>query len=231
LGLVFGGEGSPPWPGSGVGLAGSVSVNLISDRTEASIVARSTGPTLDVYEPDHVTIERTLVNEQPSGEPLVFLVVEQQRDWLKVLMPLRPNGSTGWLRRQDVAITSHTFSIVVELSAHRITAFDGAQPILSEPVGVGTTDTPTPPGLYYTRELIERGSSGGPYGPYIFGLSGHSDVLTEFGGGDGELGIHGTNEPSALGHDVSHGCIRMSNEGITRLAETLPLGVPVEVRA
>ncbi len=197
----------------------------------SSIVARSMGPTLDVFEPDHVTIERSLVNLQPSGEPLVFLVVEQQHDWLKVLMPIRPNGSTGWLRRQDVSVTSHAFSIVVELTAHRITAFNGTEPFLSEPVGVGTTDTPTPPGLYYTRELIEKGSSGGPYGPYIFGLSGHSDVLTEFGGGDGELGIHGTNDPSALGHDVSHGCIRMSNKGITRLAETFPLGVPVEIRA
>jgi len=197
----------------------------------SSIVARSVGPTLDVFEPDHITIERSLVNLQPSGAPLVFLVVEQQPGWLRVLMPIRPNGSTGWLRRQDVSVTSHTFSLVVELAAHRITAFHGTEPFLSEPVGVGTTDTPTPPGLYYTRELIEKGSSGGPYGPYIFGLSGHSDVLTEFGGGDGELGIHGTNDPSALGHDVSHGCIRMSNAGITRLAEALPLGVPVEIRA
>ena len=54
-------------------------------------------------------------------------------------------------------------------------------------------------------------------------------MLFDFGGGDGQFGIHGTNDPSGLGRDVSHGCIRMSNAGITLLAQTLPLGVPVEI--
>ena len=62
-------------------------------------------------------------------------------------------------------------------------------------------------------------------------MSGYSEVLFEFAGGNGVVGIHGTNNPSLLGTDVSHGCIRMSNEGITRLADTLPLGVPVEIHA
>ncbi|MDQ4133917.1 MAG: L,D-transpeptidase, partial [Actinomycetota bacterium] len=43
------------------------------------------------------------------------------------------------------------------------------------------------------------------------------------------VGIHGTNDPSGLGRSVSHGCIRMSNRGITALAKTLPLGTPVEI--
>src|SRR5947209_2244999 len=71
----------------------------------------------------------------------------------------------------------------------------------------------------------------GPYGPYAYARSGYSDVLTDFAGGDGVIGIHGTNDPSAIGHDVSHGCIRMSNAGITKLAQTLPLGVPVAIQA
>ncbi len=195
----------------------------------STIVARTSSSTIDVFEPDHVTIERSLVNEQQSGAPLLFLVVEQQPDWLKVLLPIRPNASNGWVRRQDVSLTSHTFSIVVELSAHRITVFNGTEPFLSEPVGVGTARTPTPDGLFYTRELIEE-NPGGPYGPYAFGLSAFSDVLTQFGGGDGVIGLHGTNEPGALGSDVSHGCIRMSNAGIRSLAGTLPLGVPVDIR-
>lgn len=65
----------------------------------------------------------------------------------------------------------------------------------------------------------------------MYGLSGFSNVLTEFNGGDGVIGIHGTNDPSSIGRDVSHGCIRMSNTGITTLAATLPLGTPVEVSA
>jgi lipoprotein-anchoring transpeptidase ErfK/SrfK len=200
-------------------------------------VAQAQGPVIDIYASDGVTVTRSLGNPQPSGAPLVFVVVDQQQDWLRVLLPTRPNGSTGWVRRQDVTLSSHTFSIVVELAAHRITVFNGTHPFLSEPVAVGTTDTPTPGGLYYIKELIRpvdsrgRVYSSGPYGPYAYGLSGFSDVLADFAGGDGVIGIHGNNDPSVLGHDVSHGCIRMSNAGITRLAGMLPLGVPVEIRA
>jgi len=55
--------------------------------------------------------------------------------------------------------------------------------------------------------------------------------LMSFGGGPGQLAIHGTDDPAGIGHDVSHGCIRMSNAGITKLAGILPIGVPVEVEA
>jgi lipoprotein-anchoring transpeptidase ErfK/SrfK len=61
-------------------------------------------------------------------------------------------------------------------------------------------------------------------------LSGYSNVLTDFAGGDGVVGIHGTNDPSTIGKDVSHGCIRMTNENITKLAKSLPLGVPVVIQ-
>ena len=69
------------------------------------------------------------------------------------------------------------------------------------------------------------------YGPYAYGLSSHSDALASFDGGDAEIGIHGNNDASVLGHDASHGCIRMDNQAITRLAFLLPLGTPVDVVA
>jgi len=203
----------------------------------STTVAQAVGPVIDVFEADGLNVIRSLDNPQPSGAPLVFVVVDQQDDRLKVSLPTRPNGSTGWVRRQDVSLTTHAYSIVVELAAHRITAFKATMPFLSEPIGVGTNDTPTPGGTYYTKELIQpvdshgRVNPYGPYGPYAYGLSGFSNVLTNFAGGEGVIGIHGTNTPSALGHDVSHGCIRMSNEAITSLAGILPLGVPVEIRA
>ncbi|MGI9023702.1 MAG: sigma-70 family RNA polymerase sigma factor [Acidimicrobiales bacterium] len=208
---------------------------LPSTSPPLTTVATALGPTVDVFDPGAGTAGFYLDNPQPSGAPLVFLVVEQQGDWLQVLLPLRPNGRTGWVRRADVSLSDHTFSIVIELAAHRITAFNGGEPFLSEPVAVGTSATPTPGGLYYTKELIQpvdaagRLDTDGPYGPWAFGLSGFSEVLFEFMGGDGVVGIHGNNDPSVLGTDVSHGCIRMSNEGITTLADTLPLGVPVEI--
>jgi lipoprotein-anchoring transpeptidase ErfK/SrfK len=170
-----------------------------------------------------------LGNPNEVGAPLVFLVEEQQDAWLKVLLPIRPNGSEGWISAADVQLSTHTFHIDVSLSTFQITAYQGDQVILQEPIAVGTSDTPTPGGRYYIKELLQPPNPAGDYGPFAYGLSGFSDQLTSFAGGDGVIGIHGTNEPELLGQQVSHGCIRMSNEGITFLAGTLPLGVPVQI--
>jgi len=204
-----------------------------------NVVATAIVPRVAVYDiagqgdPAH-----TLDNPAPPyGTPLVFLVRDQQPDWLQVLLPVRPNGSTGWIRRTDVELASHDFRMLVDLGAHRLMVYQGDSIFATEPIAVGTQDTPTPGGLYYTKELLQPSDDSGrlipdgPYGPYAYGLSGYSDVLYNFAGGDGVIGIHGTNEPASLGHDVSHGCIRLSNEAITKLATTLPIGVPVEITA
>ncbi len=196
---------------------------------------------VDVYNsPVQSEPARALENPQPSGAapgstlPLRMLVVEERDDWLKVLLPIRPNGSSGWVRRATVDLESHTFRAVVELGEHRITVWQGDEVVLREPVGVGASGrTPTTQGLFYTTELFEvAANQRDAYGPYAFALSGFSEVLYSFGdGGTGVLGIHGTSDASSLGSDVSNGCIRMSNAGITRLANLLPLGVPVEIKA
>ena len=96
---------------------------------------------------------------------------------------------------------------------------------------MGAGDTPTPTGNFYLYVLLKSPDPGGPYGPYAYGLSSHSDALATFAGGDAEIGIHGNNDASALGQNVSHGCIRMDNDGITALAGQLPFGTPVDVTA
>ena len=176
---------------------------------------------------------RTLANPNPTyGTPRVFLVKEDKGEWLNVYLPVRPNGSTGWIRRSDVTVTSHAWRIVVEMSEHRLTAYEGKDVYLQAPVGIGHGTTPTPGGLFYTTELIQVvASQRSSYGPYAYGLSGYSEVWYDFGGGDGQFGIHGTGDPSSVGRDVSNGCIRMTNDSISKLAEKLPIGVPVEIRA
>ncbi len=198
----------------------------------SSVVAQAKVPSVAVFDTSTATTpSKTLPSPQPSGSPLVFLVQGGEGSRLHVLLPIRPNGSTGWIERADATLSQHDYRIVVALGAHQITVYKGDTIFDQEPIGVGTKDTPTPGGLYYTKELYKRPTATGPYGPFAYALSGYSDVLTDFAGGDGVLGIHGTNDPSAIGHDVSHGCIRMSNPGITKLAQTLPLGVPVEIQA
>lgn len=196
-----------------------------------SVVATAAGASVAVHpEPDSPT-QSTLSNPIESGAPLTFLVREQRGSWLRVLLPLRPNGATGWIQLNQVRLTSHHFKIIVHLAAHRLLVTEGSATILDTPVGVGTTDTPTPGGLYYTKELLQPPNQNGAYGHYTYGLSGFSNVITSFEGGDGVIGIHGTNDPSSIGKDVSHGCLRVSNDAIDMLAKRLPLGVPVEIDA
>ena len=123
----------------------------------------------------------------------MLLVTEQRAGWLEALLPVRPNGSTGWIRAEHVSLVTHDFRITVELGAHRITAYRGREVILSEPIGVGTSEAPTPGGLYYIKELIRpldasgRLDPDGPYGPFAYGLSGFSEVLLDFAGGYGQF--------------------------------------------
>ena len=195
-----------------------------------ALVARANAAEVQVYataSEDEPTA--TLDNPNENGAPLVFLVEEDQGDWLKVLLPVRPNGSTGFVRASDVTVSENPYSIDIELAEHRLTVSKGDEVLIDEPIGVGTASTPTPGGKYYLKELLQPPDPNGTYGPYAYGLSGFSNVLEEFNGGPGVIGIHGTNQPEAIGTDVSHGCIRVSNEAITEMAGILPLGTPVHI--
>jgi lipoprotein-anchoring transpeptidase ErfK/SrfK len=159
-------------------------------------------------------------------------VKEERADgWVKVLLPVRPNGSTGWVRTSDVTLSPNPFHIKVELGAHRITVTNADNVIYTGTTAVGAKATPTPTGEYYLRVLIRAIDPNTVYGPYAYGLSSHSDALETFAGGDAEIGIHGNNDASVLGQNVTHGCIRIDNAAITALSKQLPLGTPVDVVA
>jgi lipoprotein-anchoring transpeptidase ErfK/SrfK len=176
-------------------------------------------------------VTTTLSNPTEDRAPLVFLVDQSKPGWLLVDLPVRPNGSQGWIQASLVRITVDPYRIVIERKAHRLTLYQNDQVSLEVPVGIGTGQTPTPAGLFYIKELLQPSTPNGPYGPYAFGLSGFSDVLKTFAGGNGVIGLHGTNEPQYVGQDVSHGCIRLYNADILKLVQLLPLGTPVEIAA
>lgn len=195
----------------------------------------------------HVRGERIRVHARPRGGsrsrslrarvlegrtlPLVMLVERRRRGWLEVQLPTRPNHSTGWVRSHAVRLRQNEWRLRVDLSDHTVTTWRGARRISVHRVAVGRSVTPTPRGRYYLTDLIEPPDPDGLYGPYAFGLSAHSDVLTSFGSGDGQIGIHGTDDASVLGTDVSHGCIRVGNSVIESFARHLPLGTPVTIRS
>jgi lipoprotein-anchoring transpeptidase ErfK/SrfK len=203
---------------------------------------------ISIYDKPNGTATRTMDNPwlydptvPTSKVPQVYLVKQQRNDgWVKVLLPVRPNGSSGWVKGSDITVSPNTFRIDVSLGAHTITVHKGGDVIYTGPVAVGATDpplpdvgkpTPTPTGEYYLRVLLQNPDPTSVYGPYAYGLSSHSDALDSYAGGDAEVGIHGNNDASVLGKNATHGCIRMDNDAITMLAKQLPLGTPVEVTA
>ena len=196
-----------------------------------SLVAAARGRRVAIFGSprQQARVRRRLTNPIADGAPLTFLVKQRRHGWLRVYLPVRPNGSTGWIRAGAVALAVDDYRVRVDLSQHRIAVWRGRDLLDEEPIGVGRAVTPTPSGRYYIVELLRPPDPRGLYGPYAFGLSAYSPVLTDFAGGSGEIGIHGTNFPQGLGTDISHGCIRMSNAGITRLARLLPLGTPVTI--
>jgi len=194
-------------------------------------VATATGPSVAVFDAPTDIPSRSLPSPQPDGSTLVLLVDEQRPGWLKVLLPVRPNGVTGWIRASEVSVATHDYRIDVQVSAHKLTVWKGDRVFLEDTVSVGSPATPTALGRFYTTGLFDTARTQPIYGPYAYPLSGWSEALFDFAGGEGQMGIHGTDDPSSLGRSVSNGCVRMSNEAITRLAKALPLGVPVEIRA
>jgi lipoprotein-anchoring transpeptidase ErfK/SrfK len=175
---------------------------------------------------------RTLRNPTWEGYRLSFLVEESRPDgWLKVNVPVRPNGTVGWIQSTDVELAAIRARIEISLSAHRLRYWNGSEKLLDEPVALGTARTPTPPGSFFVDIVARPPNPRGAFGPYQVSITAFSDILERFGGGIGQLAIHGTNRPQLIGQNVSNGCIRMSNAAITILAEHIAIGTPVDIVA
>ena len=212
-----------------VDLAATQAAPLAAETTVASIKAGS----ISIYQAASTAGKsKVLTSGKEIKGRVVFQVIERQGAWFKVKVPARPNGAVGFVRATDVDTYTHPYNIVIELKARRLHLFKAGALLSSVPVAVGTAKTPTPQGKFFTADLI-RPTQGpnGPYGPYAYGISGFSATIFKFGaGGDGRVGIHGTNQPGLIGQAVTNGCIRMTNDNILKLRGILPLGVPVEIR-
>jgi lipoprotein-anchoring transpeptidase ErfK/SrfK len=171
----------------------------------------------------------------PWGTPTPFLVREARRVdgklWYRVLLPKRPNGSSGWVPASQVRASARAHSAEVDLSARRLTLYDGADAVRTFPVAIGQPGTPTPTGRFFVTVRLRPPQISAVYGAWALGLSAYSEVLDQFGTGDGQIALHGTANTAQLGQAVSHGCVRLANDSITALARLLPAGSPVEIQA
>ena len=151
--------------------------------------------------------------------------------WYRVLLPKRPNGSTGWVRADQVRAAPRSYSAEVDLSARRLTLYKDADTVGTFPVAIGQSGTPTPTGRFFVTVKLHPPQISAVYGAWALGLSAYSEVFDQFGTGDGQIALHGTNNGSELGQAVSHGCVRLANASISMLARLLPPGSPVDIHA
>jgi L,D-transpeptidase catalytic domain len=178
-------------------------------------------------------IVTTLATVTPDETPNVLSVLGATSDasgqlWVRVRLPILPNGAVGWVRRLSLgAYQTVNTHLVVDRRRLLATLYRNGRPIFRAPVGVGTDFWPTPTGEFTVRSKLTRYAS--PfYGPIAFGTTARSAVLTDWPGG-GFVGIHGTNSPRLIPGHISHGCIRMRNPDILRLAALMPVGTPLTI--
>ena len=169
-----------------------------------------------------------LPESTPLGSPRVFLVRTVLPGWVQVLLPTRPNGGSGWVAAVDVRVETVNDLVTVELAARRLSLVLDGRTLATTNIAVGSAANPTPTGRFFVTDRVRPPDPGGTYGAFALGLSGHSDTLSEFGSGDGQIGIHGTNDPGSIGKAVSHGCIRVPAE-VAAMLERVPLGTPVVI--
>jgi lipoprotein-anchoring transpeptidase ErfK/SrfK len=151
------------------------------------------------------------------------------RTWVRVRLPVRPNGTQGWIPVDVLRLNTTRLRIRVDLSERRLTLLRAGRPVLRTNVAIGTPQYPTPTGSFAIAELIRTRTPGAFLGPVVFPLTGFSEELNDFAGGNGRVALHGTSLPHLLGTRASHGCVRIHNRDVIRLARVVRPGTPVDI--
>ena len=167
----------------------------------------------------------------PLGAPtwLWVLRTTTNRRWGRVVLPLKPNGRTGWINLHGLRTVHTSTWIRASLRERRIWLMHGSRPLASFSAAIGAVTTPTPAGRFSVTDSLATGDPSGPFGWYAFGLSGHQPHLPPNWSGGDQLAIHGTDDPASIGTAASHGCLRVSPQALARLRPALHLGTPVVI--
>ncbi len=149
--------------------------------------------------------------------------------WLRVRLPGRPNGHTGWIREPGTRARWTVWAVVVDVARREVTVYRHGTPVKRFGVVVGRPSAPTPTGWFFVEESLEiiPGYAGGPY---ALALSARSTVYSEFDGGPGQIAFHGIFGIGGVpGTAVSHGCVRVDSLDMAWLGEHIGPGVPVRI--
>jgi hypothetical protein len=171
-----------------------------------------------------------------SGQPQRLMVLDGRthdgHEWVKLLLPYRPNGSSGWVRRDHVVLGTSPYWVDVRTRSRTVTVLRNGKRIRRFRAVVGAPATPTPVGLAAIYERNRQPDPRAFLGPWALSLTALSEVLESYGGGPGRVAIHGRAGASLrdpLGTARSHGCIRVDNRDVNWMAARVPPGTPVRI--
>jgi lipoprotein-anchoring transpeptidase ErfK/SrfK len=218
--------------GAAVASAGAAPFSVPASQPLAMLlhdhVAR-TGPNPHAGRIESVSARRTLTRARTVLPVLGRVSSRKSGSWLHVRLPGRPNSHKGWISASRTRLTSTPWRILVKLSTRHVTVYHGGHARRHFRAVVGKPSTPTPRGAFFIEETLAL-SSYEAGGPFALATSARSNVLQEFDGGPGQIGIHGRNNlTGALGTASSHGCIRLGTPAITWLARRVGAGVPLTI--
>ncbi len=173
---------------------------------------------------------KTIHQFRPDFRPQIVLAVARRtgsdgRPWLELELPMRPNGTTGWIPAAAASVSRVHLRIVVHRGLRRLDLFRDGKLIDTTRVAVGMPGAETPLGHFYAAALFEPTDPF--YGPFGIEASAYSR-LSDWPGG-GVVGIHGTSMPWLIGQAVSHGCVRVPNDAALRLKREVRLGTVIDI--
>jgi lipoprotein-anchoring transpeptidase ErfK/SrfK len=176
-----------------------------------------------------VPSRRPLTGE-PTTLPVIGALTGPDRvRWLRVMLPGRPDGSTGWIAEQGTRETVTSWHLVVDLAARRVRVYSNGHVVRTFQAVVGKSSTPTPTGEFFVEETLQM-PAGEAGGPFALALSARSNALQEFEGGPGQIAMHGRdNLGGTLGTAASHGCIRVATANIQWLSARIGPGTPTTI--
>jgi lipoprotein-anchoring transpeptidase ErfK/SrfK len=176
-----------------------------------------------------VSDRRPITGERTTLPVIGHATATDGMSWLRVMLPGRPDGSTGWIAKAGTRLLVTGWRVSVDLGARRVTVYRDGHRVGAFQAVVGKPSTPTPTGHFFVEETVEM-QPGEADGPFALALSARSNVLQEFEGGPGQIAIHGREGlGGTLGRAESHGCIRLATASIDWLAARIGPGTPVTI--
>jgi lipoprotein-anchoring transpeptidase ErfK/SrfK len=146
--------------------------------------------------------------------------------------PIAPSVSTAELASKYPAY------IVIDRHSHTLRFFQHLEPSRSYPIAVGKQGLETPSGLYDVQWKETNPSWHVPNSPWAGDLAGKTippgpddPIKARWMAFNGGAGIHGIDpsEYGSIGHDASHGCVRMRIPDVISLYAHTPVHTPVFV--